>query len=143
MITGMNHTGFVVRDVEKATMFYRDVIGLTVVTTYEREGSPISQVVGYENAHLRVALLSIEEGHILELIQYVHPPGSERATEERSTLGGTHLAFNVEDIEQTFQQLVSNGVRGLNPPAEVAPGRKACYMQDPDGNWIELIEITE
>ena len=29
----------------------------------------------------------------------------------------------------------------MNPPIEVAPGKKCCYIQDPDGNWIELIEF--
>ena len=86
--------------------------------------------------------MRVADGHILELIQYVHPVGAERHSEERNTLGATHLAFNVEDIEQTVAQLVSRGARGLNPPAEVAPGRTVCYMQDPDRNWIELIEDT-
>ena len=36
----------------------------------------------------------------------------------------------------------AGGAVGLNPPVEGAPGRKVCYMQDPDGNWIELIESS-
>ena len=29
----------------------------------------------------------------------------------------------------------------MNPPAELAPGRVACYIQDPDGNWLELLQL--
>lgn len=86
MITGVNHNGFVVRDLDRAVEFYRDVMGLTVAATREREGGPISQVVGYGDAHLKIALLSVGNGHILELIQYMRPAGSERASAERNTL---------------------------------------------------------
>ena len=142
MITSMNHTGFVVRDLDRSVQFYRDVVGLAVVITREREGVSISQVLGYEGTRIRTANLGIADGHVLELIQYVYPVGAERPSEERNTLGATHLAFNVEDIDATFDQLVSRGALRLNPPAEVAPGRRVCYMQDPDRNWIELIEDT-
>ena len=138
----MNHTGFVVKDLDKATLFYRDIMGLKLISTYERDGSSISQVVGYENAHLKIAILSIEDGHRLELIQYVYPSGSERIESERNTLGSTHLAFNVENIEEAFVELTGKGAVKLNPPVAVAPGKVVCYMQDPDGNWIELMEIT-
>ena len=140
MITGMNHTGFVVKDLDKAIEFYRDVVGLTVVTTREREGEPISQVVGYENSRIKVALLGKGRGHLVELVQYIHPTGSERPSEERNTLGAAHLAFDAEDIEQTYQYLIGHGARSLNPPQELSASRKVCYLQDPDGNWLELIE---
>ena len=143
MITGMNHTGFVVSDLDTSVHFYRDIVGLEIVRTMEREGAPISQVIGYEGTHLKGTILSTGDGHSLELIQYINPAASERSTAERNVLGASHLAFNVDDIEKTFERLVSNGARRLNPPATMQPGRKACYMQDPDGNWIELIEASE
>ena len=142
MIASMDHTGFVVLDLDRSVGFYRDVIGLEVVVTREREGEGISQLLGYEGTHIRTANLGIADGHVLELIQYVHPVGAERPSEERNTLGATHLAFNVEDIDATFDQLVSHGALRLNPPVEVAPKRRVCYLQDPDRNWIELIEDT-
>ena len=143
MIKGMHHTGFVVNDLDAAVQFYQDTIGLKIQKRYERTGTPIGQVVGYENAHLKIALMGAGSDHTLELIQYMSPPPSERPTEERAVLGGNHLAFLVDDIEATYEAVVKGGATALNPPAEVAPGRKACYMQDPDRNWIELLEVNE
>ena len=143
MITRMDHTGFVVKDLDKSTDFYLSVVGLKLKVQREREGGPISDMLGYQDTHLKVAHLSTGEGHALELIQYVHPEGAKRPSEERSTLGASHLAFNVDDIEKTFQHLVENGARKLHSPVVMQPGRKACYLQDPDGNWIELIESNE
>ena len=142
MITGMNHTGFVVRDIDKSLEFYRDVAGLEVVRTVDRDGGPISELLGYDHVHLTGAILSVGNGHLLELLQYLQPEGEDRHSEERSTLGASHLAFDVDDIEQTYQDLISRGAQKLNPPVEMQPGRKACYLQDPDGNWLELIEVT-
>ena len=137
----MHHTGFVVEDVDRSVEFYSEVVGLQVMGRGEREDGPISQIVGYEHSHIKTATLGIdrEGGHILELIEYVSPVSAERPTQERAVLGASHLAFNVTDIEGTFQRLLDNGAIKLNAPVEVGPGRSACYLQDPDGNWIELI----
>lgn len=141
MITGMHHTGLVVTDLEKALEFYRDVLGLEVVRVTERQGSEISQIVGYEDTHLKAALLRIGNGHILELIQYISPPPHGRQTEERNTLGAGHLAFDTDDIWATYEDIRRRGAAPLNPPVEVTPGSFGCYFQDPEGNWLEIMEI--
>ena len=119
MITGMNHTGFVVKDLERSVEFYSAVVGLQVVARREREDGPISQIVGYEDSHIKLALLGIDQdgGHILELIEYLNPVSAERPTQERAVLGASHLAFNVTDIEGTFQRLLDNGAIRLNAPS--------------------------
>jgi catechol 2,3-dioxygenase-like lactoylglutathione lyase family enzyme len=142
MIKGINHSGIVVADLEQALEFYRDVLGLEVLARRERDGGPISDVVGYDDCHIVIADVGTREGRVLELIQYVNPPPGRRPTEERSVLGGSHVAFNVEDISQTYEDVLRGGAQSLNPPVEVAPGKTVCYMQDPEGNWIELIESS-
>ena len=139
----MDHTGLVVRDLGTSLAFYRDVMGLDVARQYERSGDGISQVIGYEDAHLSAAMLDLGDGHKLELIQYIHPPSGERPSEERSVLGASHLAFVVSDIDAMFQKLSGSGARMMNPPVELAPGRIACYFQDPDGNWLELLQLAD
>ena len=102
MITKMHHTGFVVRDLDSCVAFYRDVLGLTAADPIIRIGPGISQVVGYDQTELRRVFLAIADGHVLELIQYVHPLGADRPTEERNAIGASHLAFEVDDIEEKF-----------------------------------------
>ena len=43
-------------DLEESTVFYRDVVGLTFLRGIDREGAPISQVVGYEDVKLRTSI---------------------------------------------------------------------------------------
>ena len=142
MVKRLHHTGFVVRDLDKAAAFYSGVVGLEVQRRYERTGTGIDQVVGYDGAHLRIALLGVPGGdHILELIQYLNPPPEERPTEERSVLGGSHLCFLVDDIRVAFDRVSASDAQIMNSPIDVAPGRTACYLQDPEGNWIELLQL--
>ena len=55
MVIGLNHAGVVVKDLEKAVAFYRDVIGLEVMERLDRTGPELDQVVGYENSRLLLA----------------------------------------------------------------------------------------
>ena len=142
MITAINHTGLVVTDLQESIGFYRDVLGLTVQGTFERDGSPISQVVGYRDCHILAAHMGTGSGPTIELIQYINPPPALRQSIERNVIGANHVAFNVDDAEKSLETLVKNGATKLNSPTEVSPGRKVCYLQDPDGNWVELVEIS-
>ena len=117
------------KDLDTAVEFYRDVVGLALERIFEAEGEVTSRLLGYDGVSLKVAFLNAGNGHALELIQYVHPPGAERSSDERNTQGATHLAFDVDDIETTFQRLIDRGARRLNPPVENASGRKLCYLR--------------
>ena len=143
MITSTHHSGFVVKDLARAVKFYRDVMGLKIYDSFDLDGEELSRGLGYENAHIRGALLWAGPGHILELLEYINPPLIERPTEDRNALGAGHFAFTVDDCEKTYLMLISKGVRVLNPPAEPLPGVKICYLQDPEGNWIEIVEISD
>ena len=87
MIKALNHTGFVVRDRDAAVAFYRDVVGLNLISEYGRRGPGVDQVVGYQGTELRSAVLDLGGGHILELIQYLSPAPAERPSEERERAG--------------------------------------------------------
>lgn len=125
---------------EEAIAFYTDVLGLRLLDRRERDGGPISQVLGYHDTHIRVADVAAPDGRVIELVHYLKPAAGGPYSEERSILGASHVAFNVSDMKSTFAHLISKGARQLNPPVEVVPGKLVCYLQDPFGNWLELIE---
>ena len=55
MITGPNHAGLVVKDLDQALKFYSGVLRLKVLARRERDGGPIDKVVGYDHVHLKIA----------------------------------------------------------------------------------------
>ena len=142
----MNHTGFVVSDMERSRAFYRDLLGLTEERDQILEGEFISKLVGYPDARLHIGYLGPGDmRHSVELIQYLNPPGDAATLPQRHQVGATHLGVIVDDLDAFYQQLSAKGVSFVSPPA-IRPGavypmaRKGCYMQDPDGNWLELLE---
>ena len=139
----MHHTGWVVNDIDSLIPFYRDVVGMKNIRTAVREGTGIEKALGYKKAYLKVAFLGFDEGHCLEMVQYLNPSSTNRVPSERNLLGASHLAFLVDNIQTSYEKLSKGGARPLHTPKEVAPGRKICYMQDPEGNWLELVESNE
>ena len=146
MLKSFFHTGFVVRDLETSVAFYRDVMGLKYEFTSERTGEFAEKVVGFKAAHLKVAFLNMDNGHHLELVQYFVPP-SGQAKFERNDLGASHLAFFVENMDEYHATMSNRGLKFIGPPAALVQDgkvtRKAAYAQDPDGNWLEFVEVFE
>ena len=143
MVTGAGHTGFVVTDLDKAVRFYEDGLGLAVTSRFESSGARSSQLLGYQDVRLKGAMLDIGGGHVLELLQYINPPPAERPSEERSIIGAAHLALYVDNVDEMFERLISHGGKKLNAPVGTPPDTRATYAQDPDGNWLELVEAAE
>lgn len=147
MFTDIHHVSFVVADIERMTAFYRDSCGLTVQGGREMRDSPFaSRVLGYDDVHIHVVQLGPEgSASRLELLQYVNPAGAD-GHGPKNALGTGHVCFNVEDLEATYLALKDAGMQFVNPPAteltESGETHKACYAQDPEGNWIELRELS-
>lgn len=143
----MNHTGFVVSDMERSLAFYRDVLGLREERNAVLEGEFISQMVGYPGVKLHVIYLGNGDmRHSVELLQYLDPAGDQVVSTSRNDVGATHLGIIVDDLDAVYEELSAKGVRVLSSPA-VREGdapypwaRKACMVQDPDGNWLEFLE---
>jgi len=145
MLKSFFHTGFVVQNLDKSLAFYINIMRLRLAGRTERRGEFASQLLGFPNAHIRGAFLDMGQGHQLELIQYIEPPSGPGGI-NRSDLGASHLAFYVEDIDQFYADLSQQGLRFNNPPASLYDDqgrllRKALYAQDPDGNWLEFVEL--
>ena len=144
MLKSIYHTGFIVRDVDTSVKFYAEVMGLGIQAQWDRDGEYVDKLLGFSGAHLKGAFLSMGEGHILELLQYVSPAGGEVHV-NRNDLGAAHLAFLVDDIEDYYATMSGKGLRFLNPPSymyqEDQVVRIGMYAQDPDGNWLEFTEI--
>jgi lactoylglutathione lyase len=52
-----------------------------------------------------------------------------------------HIALSVEDIDGTLERLAKVGIEPEKPPYTVREGgSRLCFVRDPDGYRIELIE---
>jgi len=137
------HVGMVVSDLDRSIRFYTEGLGLECEEVFEADGEMLSNVVGVPDARMRVASLVADDGVLFVIVQYLNPPTTVRPFEdqaERTSTGSAHVAFMVPSIQKTYKKLVKMGATAVNPPIETRPGHLNCYMQDPDGNWIELVQ---
>jgi lactoylglutathione lyase len=52
-----------------------------------------------------------------------------------------HIAITAEDLDSTLEQLAGQGIEPEKPPYTVREGgSRLCFVRDPDGYRIELIE---
>jgi lactoylglutathione lyase len=55
--------------------------------------------------------------------------------------GYNHIALAVEDLDGTLERLAADGIEPEKPPYRVSEGgSRLCFVRDPDGYRIELIE---
>jgi lactoylglutathione lyase len=55
--------------------------------------------------------------------------------------GYGHVAVTVEDLDATLERLAGQGIEPEKPPYSVHEGgSRLCFVRDPDGYRIELIE---
>jgi lactoylglutathione lyase len=55
--------------------------------------------------------------------------------------GYNHIALTVDDLDQTLAALADHGIAPEKPPYSVRQGgSRLCFVRDPDGYRIELIE---
>lgn len=144
MIQGANHTGFTVSNVEESIAFYRDLLGLKLLSLAERDPGFSEKISGIPGARMKTAYLQTPDGHQLELIQYLSPPGT-KLDNRTNNVGSGHLAMNVSDLRALYATLRSKGVQFKSPPLEVPAGPNrgnlAVYCVDPDGITVELLQI--
>jgi lactoylglutathione lyase len=58
--------------------------------------------------------------------------------------GYGHIALTVPDLDATLAELAGKGIEPEKPPYTVRDGgSRLCFVRDPDGYRIELIERPE
>jgi catechol 2,3-dioxygenase-like lactoylglutathione lyase family enzyme len=145
-IRALHHTGYTVDDLDRSLRFYRDLLGMEVIAAQEKHGGYLAAIVGYPDAHVRMAHLRVPGGqHLLELFEYIAPEGSRAAPREPRDTGTAHLCFAVGDLRSVYERLVAAGVDTfVSPPVVIDTGVNlggyALYLRDPDGIPVELFQ---
>jgi lactoylglutathione lyase len=117
------HTRMRVSDMDQTINFYTNVLGLEVL---ERKVSP-------RGSHL--AFLKVPDSEeLIELCSFP-PSGPVRVQEDL-----VHLAFQVENLDDTIEQLGAKQIRITDGPTKTSSGSRFIFIDAPDGYEVELIE---
>ena len=145
MVSAIRHVGIVVRDINKSSRFYADVLGLKVYMHNVEEGEFIEALTGLPGVKLEYIKFIIPKGGLIELLQY-HRPAHEDAQSAPSpsasnAIGCSHIALTVADLQATYKKVQDFGCTAKSAPLTTSNGKaKILYCHDPDGVILELIE---
>jgi catechol 2,3-dioxygenase-like lactoylglutathione lyase family enzyme len=129
-----NHVSLSVADLDAQVRWYAEAMGFTeVVERVELPDPPVRTAVLETANGLRIEM--IERAGSERLASYADPLEASRAQ------GYGHWAVEVGDLDVYFSQIIGSGAAAVWPPADAAqPGTRFAYVQDPEGNLIELIQ---
>jgi catechol 2,3-dioxygenase-like lactoylglutathione lyase family enzyme len=150
VIQGFFHVSFTVSNLEASVKWYTEVLGLEYFRGQEQHNEYTSRLVGYPEAHLKVAQLRVPgqtipiSRHHIELVEYVHPRGEDIPLDTNRT-GVGHWAFIVDDIHKEFDRLSGLGVKfKADKPVAIEQGVNkggyTIYFTDPDGITLEILQ---
>lgn len=122
-VTKLLHTRMRVSDMQQTIDFYTGVLGLEIL---ERKVSP-------RGSHL--AFLKVPNSE--ELIELCSFPASGPVKVQEDLV---HLAFQVENLDETMAALTAQGVKITDGPTRTSSGSRFIFIDAPDGYEVELIE---
>jgi lactoylglutathione lyase len=119
--------GVVVSDRDRSFAFYGETLGLSylgeIVFPLGRlwrfsVGSAVVKLIGYNDP-----------------IEATSPDGALRA------VGYRYLTVQVANIDELVHECASAGYAVPMPVTEAAPGIHFAFVEDPDGNRVELVQV--
>ena len=119
----------VVRDIARATAWYRDVLGATVV----REYAGTSVVLQFLGDWL---LLVTGGGPTRD------KPTVSFAPPDNPNTVSAQLVMRVPDCQAAYGVLSKRGAQFLAPPVRWDHGEIRAFFQDPDGHLFEISELV-
>ena len=143
-VKAIRHTGIVVKDMEAMAHFYRDVLGMKEVRNFTEEGDYIDAILGLKAVKLWMIKLIAEDNSMIELLKYETHPKELNLNRKLNEPGCNHVAFTVEDIDETYRGLRKRGVSFTCSPYLSPDGyAKVTFCQDPEGSFIELVQVLK
>ncbi len=146
MISGIAHTAVRVADVDEAVAWYRDVLGLTVLSPpYRMEGEEITRDMGElvpAPVVVKAAIVGIDGGgdRVLEVIEYPEVEVGSAASPSVTGLGYTHVGLVCDDIVATRTELEARGAVFLVAGVADVAGLRTTWFSDPWANVFILVE---
>ena len=117
------HTCYRIGDIDRSVAFY-EALGFNEIGRFDIRDEAINVFMGLP-----------DDGARLELT-YNHGVDSYDLGS-----GYNHIAVTVEDMDGTLASLAEKGIEPEKPPYSIREGgSRLCFVRDPDGYRIELIE---
>ena len=127
MITGIAHNCYTVKDIEESIKFYTEIIGFNHAFDFRND----------EGVRVGVYLKTGKGRSFIELFQ----AGAD-ASRQETGIGYQHICLEVDSVNKTKSELEAKGIKTTDPLFGMDNSWQ-IWLDDPDGNKIELHEYTK
>ncbi|MCF2624935.1 VOC family protein [Fusobacterium perfoetens] len=125
-INRIHHVAIICSDYKKSKEFYIEKLGFEIENEVYREERDSYKL------DLKVAGI-----YQIELFSFPNPPERVNAPEAR---GLRHLAFEVNNLEETVTELNKKGIETEPVRIDEITGKKFTFFKDPDNLPLEVYE---
>lgn len=126
-INRVHHIAIICSDYNKSKQFYTEVLGMTI----------IQEIFRAERNSYKLDL-ALNGVYVIELFSFPAPP--ERVSRPEAA-GLRHLAFEVNDLDETITLLHQKNVVPEPVRTDEITGKRFTFIADPDNLPIEFYEI--
>ena len=145
MLQKLFHVNICVRDMERSIRFYQG-LGFNKVNDFTLDDPAVGDALGLKARKLRGVFMRLGNDAntpVLDLVQFIDPPPQGAPYPSLNNIGICRIAFTVDDIDKTYEELKAQKVECLAPLKKIdGPGGAkigvVCF-KDPDGTILELI----
>ena len=146
VVRAIDHVGLTVGAIDRSLAFWSDVLGLRVLQREVVTDPLIATLAGVDRVEVEFVDLDAGDDRVIELIAYRTPRGIARQPAVWDP-GTPHVALRVDDIATILGRLGGSGARvisrepvTLHDPGGAWDGVVCCYLADPDGIFVELVQ---
>jgi len=142
-ICGIQQVGIGTNDLEKDWKWYRKTFSMDIgIFVDEAEAPLMTQYTGGKVQNRVAALaMNMQGGGGFEIWQYKSRAPQKANFEIRmGDFGFTAVKLKTKDADKSFSDLKKAGVHMLSQVMENPAGDKNFYVQDPAGNWFNVVE---
>jgi catechol 2,3-dioxygenase-like lactoylglutathione lyase family enzyme len=145
-VSRIDHVGINTSDFDRTLAFYRDLLGLPLMSEGTFSDSETAALLGLESVELHIADLDSGDGRVVELIEYRRPTGA-RVGFQLYDWPVIHIAFTVDDVAAVRERLVAAGIDvisrrplTIHDPGGAFDGAICLYVKAPEGVILELVQ---
>ena len=125
-ITGLGHVAIKVTDLDRSLDYYINKLGFPEMMRLKKD-----------DGSTWLVYLRITDDQYLEVF-----PGAENDRAPGWDANGmNHMCLAVDDIDAVLKRIEAAGIALLLPLKTAVDGNRQAWIEDPDGNRIELMEL--
>jgi catechol 2,3-dioxygenase-like lactoylglutathione lyase family enzyme len=120
--------GVVTTNGEAMLKFYRDALGLAYLREMKMPGGGVMHQLGCGDS-------------VIKLVVVDALPAKAAIGGIRAANGNRYWTISVSNLGEMVTQCATAGYKIAVKETEIRPGVKIAMVEDPDGNWVEFLQV--